>query len=146
MPVVESSVICVAPLSYCAVQFRTFATGTLPDQTRDHPMTHTFACRPPQGSLPVNFRTVCSGPAPRSVTLLMPLKVMPAVRLYVPAARETTPPPVQAAIAALMSAAVAPASSEAHVPAARSGMPPATPAPLQSTRRLAARTSGGATP
>src|SRR5262245_12901677 len=96
---------------------------------------HTFAERPPQGSAPVNLRMVSSGPAPRRVTLLLPLKVMPLDSVYVPS-RRTTTPLRQAAMALLIAVAVAPGASVAHT-VVRCGISPLTPARLQSTVRWA---------
>src|SRR5215475_6783833 len=88
--------------------------GTLPDHTGDGPCTHTSAQRPPHESPAVNFTIVCSGPAPLRVTLLLPRKVIPPVRVYVPARSNTIPLP-QAAMALLIAAAVALGSSVAQI-------------------------------
>lgn len=87
-----------------------------------------------QFTAPVNIRSVLSGPAPLSVTLLAPEKSIPLERLYVPAARDTTCPLGHAAMADVICAAVAPADNEVHT-VVRVGMPPEIPAFVQSTTR-----------
>ena len=78
---------------------------------------------------------VFSGPAPRNVTLLLPEKSIPPVRLYVPAFRNTTCPFGQEAMALLIWDAVAPGLRVAQM-VARFGMPPGMPAFDQFMARL----------
>src|SRR5438094_509236 len=94
-PAVESTVICVVPWPYSAVQLRTWPTswGACPGQPwarMSSPRTQTSAAKPPHGSVSTNLSMVLSGPAPRSVTRLLLPKLMPDERRYVPASRNTT--------------------------------------------------------
>ena|SRR5437667_11889562 len=82
---------------------------------------------------PENTRNVLSGPAPLSVTLLLPLNMRPVFKLYVPAFRNTTWSDGHDAIALLICAAVAPGLRVAQM-VVRFGMPP-DPARLQSMAR-----------
>src|SRR5438034_5246809 len=90
--------------------------------------------KPAQWSPPVKMRNVWSGPAPRRVTLLLLSKTIPALRLYVPAFRNTTCPDGHAEIASVICVAVAPGLSVAQI-VVRIGMPPRTPACVQSVLR-----------
>ena len=100
-------------------------------------MKQTSPPNPPQPWPAENTRNVLSGPAPRSVTLFLLLKMTPVERLYVPACRNTTCPLGHAAIALLICAAVAPGPSVVQI-VVRFGMPPGTPALRQSMLRVAA--------
>src|SRR5581483_7964719 len=95
----------------------------------------TVLARPAHPLPPENLRIVLSAPAPRSVTLLFVPKVTCALRLYVPAFKNTTCPLGQDAIALLICAADAPGLSVAQT-VVRTGIPPATPARVQSVVRL----------
>ena len=89
LPVVFAlNVIDVVPWLYPAVQFAAFLGS--PDQFGSALMKQTSPPRPPQLFPAVKVRNVWFGPAPRSVTLFLALKMMPVDRLYVPAFRNTT--------------------------------------------------------
>ena len=88
-----------------------------------------------QPSPPLKIRKVWSGPAPRSVTLPLLLKMIAPDRLKVPALSFTTWLLPQFWIALLIWPADAPGLSVAQT-VVRFGMPPETPAWLQSMRRL----------
>src|SRR6266702_1532700 len=144
-PAVESTVICVVPWPYSAVQLRTWPTswGACPGQPwarMSSPRTQTSAAKPPHGSVSTNLRMVLSGPAPRSVTRLLLPKLMPDERRYVPASRNTTRSARHDAIALLICPAVTPGRSVAHT-VVRVGMPPAIPwlPRLQSIARVRSR-------
>src|SRR3972149_7105423 len=89
---------------------------------------------PPMPPLsPLKFNFVTSAPEPRRVTLLF--IEIPEIRLYVPAFNFTACPLGQLAMAELIWAAVAPGFNVAQI-VVRSGIPPVTPAGLQSMLRL----------
>ena len=90
----------------------------------------------------VGTKMVWSAPAPRNVTFVAPLKeILPVALLYVPAPRETTPPPLleQLEMAELICAEVA-LDVRVEQMFVRFGIPPTTPALLQSIARLGANT------
>ncbi len=80
---------------------------------------------PPQLLLPVKLMMVWVGPAPRSVTSLLSLKIIPGEPTeYVPAESCTTCPAGQLAIAELICAALAPEFSVVQI-VERAGIVPA---------------------
>src|SRR5690349_8547564 len=93
------------------------------------------APKPAHASPPVNCRSVWVGPAPRSVMLPWPLKLIPPLIEYVPAAKETTCPGGHPAIAALIWLDVAPGFKVVQT-VVRAGIPPGMPEFDQSIARL----------
>src|ERR1043166_8578265 len=142
-PVALLRVIDVVPVLYPAVQFGGKRGSRL--EFVSPFLKQMLPPSPPHGSPDEKVRSVWFGPAPRNVTLLLLLKRIPIVRSYMPAFRKTTCPLGHDAIAALMSAAVAPGFNVAQI-VVRLGIPPGTPAAGQLMLRLGATIACCATP
>src|SRR5437016_7009815 len=97
---VEAIVMTEVPLADPAVQLETHAgVPPAPSVAAVWGVELPMHTEPPkkQLTLPVMTSFVWFAPAPRSVTLLMPDRLIPLVRLNVPAWRLTTPPPAASA-------------------------------------------------
>src|SRR5436190_23483562 len=90
-----------------------------------------------------NARVVCVGPAPRNVIFPWPAKLIPPEMLNFPAGSKTTDPAGAEAMAALMvedvTLVLKVLQAEVEQIVLRLGMPPTTPAWLQSVARLESR-------
>src|SRR5438034_6937371 len=106
-------------------------------------MTQTSPPRPLQELPDENARVVCVGPAPRNVIFPCPAKLIPPEIVNFPAGSKTTDPAGAEAIAALMVEDVTLVlnvlQAEVEQIVLRLGIPPATPARLQSMARLGSR-------